>query len=112
MARKPGSRKPIGPVRERLANEYRVREALGAATLRGSVVAAADFKANCLALMNEVSEKRREFIITKHNRPVARLVPVIDESTAPFIGRGAGIFEIPGDIVAPTDPDWEPGADR
>ena len=38
-------------------------------------VAAADFKARCLELMDKVSEIGVEYTITKHGRPVAKLVP-------------------------------------
>ena len=38
-------------------------------------VAAADFKARCLELMDKVSETGVEYTITKHGRPVAKLVP-------------------------------------
>jgi prevent-host-death family protein len=111
MPRKRGSSPQPKHVREPRSQEYRIREALSAATLRDSVVSAADFKTNCLALMDEVNEKGVEFLITKHNRPVARLVPVLRESAVPFFGRGAGVFAIAGDIVSPTAPDWEEGAD-
>ena len=37
------------------------------------------FKKNCLAVMDEVQAKR-EVVITKHGRPVAKLVPVNTEN--------------------------------
>lgn len=98
-------------VREEAAHSYRVRETLSKAVLRGTVISAADFKTNCLSLMDEVRDKGAEFVITKHNQPVARLVPVLDEMGHKFIGRGAGMIAVSGDIVAPTAPDWEEGAD-
>lgn len=98
-------------VREDPVHAYRVRETLSAAVLRGNIVSAADFKANCLALMDEVRNTGAEFVITKHNHPVARLVPVLDDAGSRFIGRGAGMIAVTGDIVAPTAPDWEEGAD-
>ncbi len=110
MSQKKGRSKQKA-VREDAVHAYRVREALGAAVRRGEVVSAADFKANCLALMDEVRNKGLEFVITKHNIPVARLVPVLDEAANKFIGRGAGLIEVSADIVAPTAPDWEEGAD-
>ncbi|MDQ3243055.1 MAG: type II toxin-antitoxin system Phd/YefM family antitoxin [Gemmatimonadota bacterium] len=109
MSQKRRSKKRV--VREDPVHAYRVREALGVAVLRGEVVSAADFKANCLSLMDEVRDKGAEFVITKHNIPVARLVPVLDEAESKFIGRGAGLITVSGDIVAPTAPDWEEGAD-
>lgn len=95
----------------RPVHAYRVRETLSAAVLLGTVVSAADFKANCLFPMDEVRDKGAEFVITKHNQPVARLVPVLSDAGNKFIGRGAGIITVSGDIVSPTAPDWEEGAD-
>ncbi|CAN5369588.1 type II toxin-antitoxin system Phd/YefM family antitoxin [soil metagenome] len=43
-------------------------------------IKASDFKARCLALLDEVAEGHAEFVVTKHGREVARVVPV---STAP-----------------------------
>jgi prevent-host-death family protein len=39
-------------------------------------VQAGDFKARCLALLDEVAEQRTEIIVTKRGVPVARVVPV------------------------------------
>ncbi len=111
MPRKPRRQTSSGKVREEAVRKYRVRETLSIATLRGTVIQAADFKANCLALMDEVREKGTEFVITKHNKPVARLVPVLEATEQRFIGRGAGFFTVTGDIVSPTAPDWDEGAD-
>ena len=39
-------------------------------------IAAGSFKVHCLAIMDEVQAKREAVIITKHGKPVAKLVPV------------------------------------
>jgi prevent-host-death family protein len=39
-------------------------------------IQASTFKARCLALLDEVAEHRSTVLVTKHGRPVARLVPV------------------------------------
>jgi prevent-host-death family protein len=65
-------------------------------------VAAADFKANCLRLMEEVARQRRPIIITKRGKPVAKLVPVGTE-TIDLFGRMAGSIKICGDIVNPIE---------
>jgi prevent-host-death family protein len=39
-------------------------------------VPAAEFKATCLELMNKVKQTGAEYVITKHGKPVAKLVPV------------------------------------
>ena len=68
-------------------------------------IAAAKFKSQCLALMDEVARKRKEVIITKRGRPIAKLVPVEGETNVLFGGmRGTG--RVVGDIVAPTGERW------
>ena len=39
-------------------------------------VPAAEFKATCLELMDKVKATGAEYVITKHGKPVAKLVPV------------------------------------
>lgn len=38
-------------------------------------VAASEFKAKCLALLDEVAETKEELVITKRGKAVARVVP-------------------------------------
>jgi prevent-host-death family protein len=65
-------------------------------------VAAAEFKANCLRLMDEVARQRRPIIITKRGKPVAKLVPVEQEPIDLF-GYMAGTAKICGDIISPIE---------
>jgi len=69
-------------------------------------IAAGEFKAKCLRLLDEVQRGRQEILITKRGRPVARLLPP-EEAPAPLFGRMKGSIDICGDIVAPTDERWE-----
>jgi prevent-host-death family protein len=70
-------------------------------------VAAGTFKARCLALMDEVKNRRETVVITKHGRPVAKLVPMEREDDDIF-GFYAGKGSIPGDVVSPilSPEDW------
>jgi prevent-host-death family protein len=43
-------------------------------------MAAGSFKANCLAVMDEVEAERETVVITKHGTPVAKLVPLNTET--------------------------------
>ncbi|MGH8704506.1 MAG: type II toxin-antitoxin system Phd/YefM family antitoxin [Burkholderiales bacterium] len=72
-------------------------------------IAAGKFKSQCLALMDEVARKRKEVIITKRGRPVAKLVPV-NTVKNPLIGGMRGTIRITGDIVGPIGVKWN--ADR
>ena len=66
-------------------------------------VAAAEFKANCLRLMDEVARERRPIIITKRGKPVAKLVPVEEQEPIDLFGRMAGTIKICGDIISPIE---------
>ncbi len=76
-------------------------------------VAAGEFKARCLQLMDEVNEQGTEITITKHGRPVARLVPTKRKLRTPseIYGAMAGMITILGDIEAPIDVEWEANSD-
>lgn len=75
------------------------------------IIPAGEFKPACLRLMDEVSETGVEIVITKRNRPVARLVPAEGE-LRPFVGRSRGIIEISREeLMAPVGEDWEIDAD-
>ena len=70
-------------------------------------MAAGVFKANCLAVMDEVQSKRITVIITKRGKPVAKLVPVKTAKDDIF-GFLQGKATITGDIVSPalTPEEW------
>ena len=73
-------------------------------------VPAGEFKAKCLALMDRVRERGEEYVITKHGRPVAKLVPVDDEDVKPKSAFGwmKGTVIEYGDIISPVgEDDWE-----
>ena len=68
---------------------------------------AAEFKAKCLQLMDRVRETGVEYVVTKHGRPVAKLVPYV----APKRWKGFGAlkgtvlkYERPFD---PIDAEWD-----
>ncbi len=69
-------------------------------------VSAGEFKAKCLKLMDEVRERHKELIITKHGKRVAKLVPV-EEKAPELFGFLQGSMNIKGDIMAPINEDWE-----
>ena len=69
-------------------------------------VAAGEFKAKCLQLMEQVDKEGIELVITKRGRPVAKLVPVEPRKESPF-GYMAGTVKILGDIVSSDPSEWE-----
>ena len=69
---------------------------------------ASEFKARCLALMDDVCATGESVVITKHGRPVAKLVPMKRDPDKLFDSM-KGMLEVRGDIIAPAvDPeDWK-----
>jgi prevent-host-death family protein len=72
-------------------------------------VAISEFKAKCLALLDEVQKTRQPIRITRRGRPVADVNPPAPTDNLDWIGSMKGKMEILGDIIAPaSDPDdWE-----
>jgi prevent-host-death family protein len=53
-------------------------------------LSASAFKAHCLELMDRVRETGVEYVVTKHGRPVARLVPYRDTKRKGLFGSMKG----------------------
>lgn len=72
-------------------------------------VKAGDFKARCLALLDQVAEHGEPILVTKRGRPVAVVsapASVVDDARERLFG--SVVFE--SDLVSPIDEAWE--ADR
>jgi len=69
-------------------------------------IGAGEFKAHCLAIMDELKERGGEYVITKRGVPVARLLPIGVERR-PLLGSMKGTVATLGDIVSPIDEPWE-----
>jgi prevent-host-death family protein len=72
-------------------------------------VAISEFKAKCLALIDELQKTKQPLRITRRGKPVAELVPPTPKHEGNLLGFMKGRMEILGDIVSPAaDPDeWE-----
>jgi prevent-host-death family protein len=68
---------------------------------------AGSFKARCHAVMDEVQAKREAVLITKHGKPLAKLVPA-DNDPDDIYNFLAGKGTVAGDIVSPAllDEEW------
>lgn len=70
------------------------------------VVQAGKFKAACLKLMDDVQEKKYSIIITKRNKPVAKLVPM-EEDRSLLFGKMKGTVHVKGDLIQPIGEEWD-----
>jgi prevent-host-death family protein len=70
------------------------------------VIKASEFKAKCLAILDEVERTRQPVVITKRGRPIAQLTP-----HTPKKRNLRGVLKdelfIVGDVISPIDVEWE-----
>ena len=64
-------------------------------------MAAGVFKAHCLTVMDEVQAKRQAVVITKHGKPVVKLIPA-DTTTDDIYGFFKGKGSITGNVISPA----------
>lgn len=68
-------------------------------------VNAAEFKARCLKLIDEVAATHEPLVITKRGKPMAKLVPIECETPTSLFGYMKNTGQIRGDIVdVPHEP--------
>ena len=68
-----------------------------------TTVQASEFKANCLALIDQVARTGETILVTKNGKPVAELRPHrLPRTKSPF-GLHKGTARILGDIIEPID---------
>ena len=72
-------------------------------------IAAGEFKAKGLKILDQVYDKQDSFIITKRGVPFARMMP-LEKSIYPSpVGALAGSVKILGDIISPAfdEDEWD-----
>ena len=69
-------------------------------------MSAADFKAKCLDVLDQVAERHEPVVVTKRGKPVAQVVPIVKRPKRLW-GAMKGEIEICGDIISALDVEWE-----
>jgi len=66
-------------------------------------IAISEFKAKCLAILDQVAKTKSPVRITRHGKPVVDVVPTVPEvDRAALFGSMRGSIQILGDIVSPV----------
>jgi len=70
-------------------------------------IPAGQFKTHCLAVMDQVQKSKEPVVVTKHGKPVIKVVPVSTKEDD-LLGSMAGKATIVGDLIdsVPAE-DWE-----
>lgn len=67
-------------------------------------ISASQFKAQCLAMLDEIAATGEEIVVTKRGRAVARVSAVAEPESL----RDSVTFNVPDeDLLAPLDIDWD-----
>jgi len=73
-------------------------------------MAISEFKAKCLAVLDEVQKTKKPLLVTRFCKPIAEVVPPSSNAgSASWIGSMKDSMKIVGDIVSPADHEneWE-----
>jgi len=79
---------------------------------KSTAIGVTAFKSKCLGLIDEVAEGRTDrIVLLKHNRPVAEIIPIRDETAEHFDPWGAmrGTVTVPPgvDLTESTGEVWD-----
>ncbi len=71
-------------------------------------IAISEFKAKCLAVLEQVRATKKPVRITRYGKPVSEVIPpTAIEDRAAWVRSMKGTFEILGDIVSPANDEDE-----
>ncbi len=80
-------------------------------TKQATSIPATQFKAQCLSILDTVQRKRTTVVISKHGKPVAKLVPLDTDSVPSLYGSMKGTVREIGDIISPIEDEWNAAKD-
>ena len=69
--------------------------------------AISEFKAKCLALLDQVQKTKQPIRITRFGKPVAEVVPPSHAAPADWMGSMKDSIEVLGDIISPANEEGE-----
>ncbi len=73
-------------------------------TMEDRRIAVSRFKAECLAILDEVAATGETLVVTKRGKPVAKVIPTVP---APSLAGSVTFLVDDDELTAPIDPDWD-----
>ena len=71
------------------------------------IMKASEFKAKCLAVMDQVAASGQGVVVTKNGIPLVELIPHKSKAKRSPFGILKGDLVIKGDIISPIDVEWD-----
>lgn len=56
------------------------------------------FKAKCLAIIEDIANKKERVVVTRYGKPAAEVIPFEGPAESPLFGRSANSTRILGDL--------------
>ena len=69
-------------------------------------IPAGEFKSKCLKIMDDVNSSHEEVVITKHGKPVAKLIAYSEKPTKTLFDYLSNTVTTKSDITTPIDETW------
>ena len=72
-------------------------------------IAISEFKAKCLALLEQVQKTKKPLLVTRFGKPMAQVSPAPPSADPEWFGSMKDEIKILGDIISPAndEADWE-----
>lgn len=71
------------------------------------VIAISQFKSHCLEIIEKLQTNGQSIIITKRNKPIAKVESITDSSKISLFGLLKSKAEIKGDILESIEEKWD-----
>lgn len=71
-----------------------------------NIMAISEFKSHCLEVIEKLQTNKQSIIITKRNKPIARVEAINDMTKVSLFGMLKGRAEIKGDILEAIEENW------
>jgi hypothetical protein len=65
-----------------------------------------EFKAKCLAIVENIANKKERVVITRYGRAAAEVIPFTGGTDTPLFGRASQTTKILGDLTGTREP-WD-----
>lgn len=71
-----------------------------------SEIAISEFKAHCLELISKLEASKKTIVITKRNKPIAKVIPFEKEAKKTLFGSMKDKASINNNIIKPINEKW------
>lgn len=71
------------------------------------IIAISHFKSHCLEIIEKLQSNKQSIIITKRNKPIAKVESIMNSSKISLFGLLKGKAEIKGDILESIEEKWD-----